>query len=442
MPGVHPIAAELAWLEAVLQHRLAAHAAQGSGDHPPAEPPPPALPTEAQGYAALLQELRLNPAERLVLALALAPHVMPDVLDPLLLHNQALGRRFTEFGGWVGQTHGGLLPTVQTALFLLAGQDVPRRLALMRLFSREHPLFLRGVLQLDHRHPDEPPSSAALRLGPEGLERLLTGAGHDPAPSHDFPAQRISTPLDWADLVLDPPVREQIEVLSRWIVHSQTLLHDWGLAKRLKPGYRCLFHGPPGTGKTLTACLLGKRHGMPVYRVDLSQVVSKWIGETEKNLAALFDRAVHHQWILFFDEADALFGKRTEVRSSNDRSANQQVAYLLQRIEDFPGIVILASNLQAAMDDAFMRRFQSSVLFAMPGPASRLALWRDTFQGRGFTLEPGFTFDAIAAKHEVAGGTIVNVLRHAALAAVERSPPVILGRDILLGLRQELQKDA
>jgi SpoVK/Ycf46/Vps4 family AAA+-type ATPase len=303
-------------------------------------------------------------------------------------------------------------------------------------------LFLRGVLTLDHRHPDEPPSSAGLRLSPDWLQRILTGTGHDPLPSHDFPAQRITTPLEWSDLVLDPPVRQQIDVLGRWIVHSRTLLDDWGLAKRLKPGYRCLFHGPPGTGKTLTACLLGKRHGMPVYRVDLSQVVSKWIGETEKNLAALFDRAVHHQWILFFDEADALFGKRTEVRSSNDRSANQQVAYLLQRIEDFPGIVILASNLQAAMDEAFMRRFQSSVLFAMPGAASRLALWRETFRGRGFTLEPGFSFETIAARHEVAGGTIVNVLRHAALAAVERDPPVILGKDILLGLRQELQKDA
>ena len=132
-------------------------------------------------------------------------------------------------------------------------------------------------------------------------------------------------------------VREELDDLVTWVENERLLMEDWGLARHLKPGYRALFHGPPGTGKTVTAAVIGKRLGLPVYRVDLSRVVSKWIGETEKNLAALFDHAADGDMILFFDEADALFGKRGDDPSANDRHANQQIAYLLQRIEDCPG---------------------------------------------------------------------------------------------------------
>ena len=131
------------------------------------------------------------------------------------------------------------------------------------------------------------------------------------------------------------------------------------MRKRVKPGYRALFHGPPGTGKTLTATLLGKHTGRPVFRIDLSRVVSKYIGETEKNLSRLFDKAEHKDWILFFDEADALFGKRTEIRDAHDKYANQEVAYLLQRIESYAGLVILATNQRGNIDEAFLRRFQA-----------------------------------------------------------------------------------
>ncbi len=439
--GADVIARELAWLESALEARLARHAV-GEAEGLEAVPAPPELDRSNAPYPALVHDLGLGKAERLMLALALAPHVAPDLLDPLLLRNEATGRRFTEFGGWTGQSHAGFLPTAQTALFLLAGREGRARFACRALFSREHPLFERGILALDHRHGDEPPLSAALRLTPDYLERLLAGGAGDPAPGHDFPAQRITTPLAWEDLVLDPGPRAQIEMIGRWVRHAETLLRVWGLERRLKPGYRCLFHGPPGTGKTLTACLLGKRHGLPVYRVDLSQVVSKWIGETEKNLASLFDRARHGGWILFFDEADALFGRRGEARNANDRSSNQQIAYLLQRIEDFPGLAILATNQRGHMDEAFSRRFQSQVLFPMPSAEARLTLWRDTFRGDHFALDPAIDFVALAAAHEVSGGAMINVLRHAALMAVERDPPTILASDLLLGLRQELQKNA
>ena len=256
-----------------------------------------------------------------------------------------------------------------------------------------------------------------------------------------LPAQRITTPLAWEDLVLDARVRDEIDMIARWVRHSSTLLESWGLQRRLKPGYRSLFYGPPGTGKTLAACLLAKTAGLAVYRVDLARAASGWIGETEKNLAALFDYAAAHDWILFFDEADVLFGKRTESRSANDCAHNQQVAYLLQRIEDYPGIVILETNLRSHMDEAFVRRLQSVIHFAMPDAEQRLRLWRDIFSDSGFALAADVDIQRLADDHELAGGGIVNVLRHAALLAAERNPPVASAEDLRQGILRELRKE-
>ena len=175
-------------------------------------------------------------------------------------------------------------------------------------------------------------------------------------------------------------------------------------------------YGESGTGKTLSACLLGQRCGREVLRVDLSQVSSKYIGETEKNLARLFAAAEDTGWILFFDEADALFGKRTSVSDAHDRYANQEVSYLLQRIEAFGGVVILATNLRHNIDDAFLRRFQSVVAFPMPRAAERLRLWREAFPAAA-RLEAGLDLERLARQHEVSGGTIMNVVRYACLQA-------------------------
>jgi AAA+ superfamily predicted ATPase len=434
---------ELAWLEAVMAARFAAYGRQdGRHDAAVAQPPDPPVLDHARGpYARLVRGMALDAAERLVLVLTLGPYLAPERLDPFLLQNEATGRRFTEFGGLVGQSHAGFLPTAETAMFLLAGDDRGRRVALTPLFDPDHRLVRGGILVVDRRHPDEPPLSAALRLTAPGLHRLLVGDDYAPSPGVDFPATLITTPLDWDDLILDEPTRRQIEIIGLWVRHSRTLMTEWGLSRRLKPGYRCLFHGHPGTGKTLTACLLGKRHGLPVYRVDLSRVVSKWIGETEKNLATLFDQAEDRGWILFFDEADALFGKRTESNSANDRSANQQIAYLLQRLEEYSGLAILATNQHAYLDEAFARRFQSSIRFPIPDAAARLRLWTESFASQGFALAPDVNFQDLADRHEVAGGAIINVLRHACLMAVERDPPMVHTRDLMDGVRRELQKD-
>jgi len=214
---------------------------------------------------------------------------------------------------------------------------------------------------------------------------------------------------------------------------------EWGMDIKYKPGYRSLFYGPPGTGKSLTASLLGKSTGLDVYRIDLSKVVSKYIGETEKNMANIFDRAENRNWILFFDEADALFGKRTSTTDAKDRYANQEIAYLLQRIEDFPGLVILATNLKGNIDEAFSRRFQSMIYFPMPRPHQRLLLWESAFPSQT-TLSPDIDLDLLAEKYELAGGSIANVARYATLLAIQRPSHTIHKADLLEGIRRELRK--
>jgi hypothetical protein len=435
------LAQELDWLEAVMAARFAAYTAQEAIATPVMLPSPPVLHPHEGAYASLVQRLQLGLQERLLLVLALAPYLAPERLDLFLLQNSATGRRFTEFGGLLGQSHAGFLPTVETAMFLLAGTDCRQRVALDALFHASHSLQRQGVLLIEHRHPEEPPLAGALRLSSNGLHHILRGEGQPPSPGPEFPASLITTELDWNDLILDAATLKQIELVGLWLAHGHTLMQDWGLARRLKPGYRALFHGAPGTGKTLTASLLGKRHGVPVYRVDLSRVVSKWIGETEKNLALLFDQAEEQRWILFFDEAEALFGKRSEARSANDRSANQQIAYLLQRLETYSGLAILATNQSAHMDEAFARRFQSAVQFPMPDVPARLRLWRESFASPGFGLASDIDFATLAERYELAGGAIINVLRYAALMAVQRQPAVVHAHDLLDGIRLELQKD-
>ena len=430
---------ELEWLSAVIAAGVSLYLGQECPYRSVHDIEPPPLAEDGSGYAGLVTQHEPTFDERLVMILALAPYLRPQILDPLLLKNPNIDRGFTEFGGVLGGHHGGFWPTVETAAFLLAGADLERRFAVQALFEPDH--FLRGAFILQF---EEPPGVHSLFDVPLQIHRSLlgqmtTGQPWRPAFCAGFPAQRLTTPMEWEDLVLADAIREEVEEIRAWIVHRHTLLKDWQLERRIKPGFRSLFHGPPGTGKTLTASLLGKSTGLDVYRVDLSLVVSKWVGETEKNLANVFDQAQSRDWILFFDEADALFGKRTQTSSSNDRYANQEVSYLLQRVEDFPGVVILASNLKGNLDEAFARRFQSMVYFPLPGQEERALLWRNAFSR--IKLESGVNLDTLAREYDVAGGAIINVLRYASLMALRRGKDTVRLQDIRQGIRREFRKD-
>jgi hypothetical protein len=230
-------------------------------------------------------------------------------------------------------------------------------------------------------------------------------------------AQAVDTGLDDAALVLAPTTRAELEALLARCRLREHLADDLGLTARARqrPGVAALFTGPSGTGKTLACAWLARRLGLPLWRVDIAAVTSKYIGETEKNLAQLLARAESEGVPLLFDEADALFGKRTEVRDANDRHANQQTNYLLQRIESFDGIAFITSNSRARFDAAFTRRIDAIVDFPAPGPEERRALWL-AHLGEAHQLTQA-EINRLAASADLTGGHIRNVVLAAAVTA-------------------------
>jgi len=431
---------EMQWLALVIDTRMKLYFSQDSDLKDIYDIPLPEYEADESVYSNIVTYYQMNFDERLILALALAPHIQPHLLDIFFVKNSTYDRGFTEIGGTKGQNHGGFIPTGETAAFIIAGMDLEKRFKLIHIFSEDHFFKKFKLLDLIHVQPNEPFLSGVLTVAPEYLSYFTSGVSHKPDYGINFPAKLISTNLDWSDLVLEDNILEEVNEIRDWIEYGYTLLNDWGMNKKIKPGFRTLFFGPPGTGKTLTASLLGKSSGLDVYRIDLSMVVSKFIGETEKNLANVFDQAQNKNWILFFDEADALFGKRTQTSSSNDRHANQEVSYLLQRVEDFPGVVILATNLKANLDDAFSRRFQSMIFFPMPGPEQRKRLWKQAFSAQCI-LESELNLDEIAQKYEMAGGAIINVSRYSSMKALKRGSNEILKKDIIEGIRKEFGKE-
>jgi DNA polymerase III delta prime subunit len=381
----------------------------------------------------------LNPNELFILLAVVVPFYYPDAYIGAKFLFKQEEESFISIGGKIMGTNNCFYPTGETIIFLLAGHNISKRLKLEVLFEPENNLFLSRLINILKNETGSPRLTGQMFPSDE-LLTILKEKVFRPEYNINFPASRLQTLMEWNDLALPFETHEEMEELKRWMNYGDQLMGHHDLAKRLKPGYRTLFYGPPGTGKTLTASLIGKTFGVDVYRIDLSLVVSKWVGETEKNLKSIFDTATNKNWILFFDEADALFGKRTQSNSSNDRYANQEVSYLLQRIEDFAGLVILATNLKSNIDEAFYRRFQSVILFPMPNSEIRYILWKKAFP-EDFPLEPNVKLRSIAEKYELAGGAINNVVRYCTLKALERKEQQILIEDIEHAIARELKKE-
>lgn len=434
------ITQELEWLGQVLSCRLKLYFRQDCDFSSIWDIPPPDHTEANASYVRFIKHYRSSPAERLISMLALAPHIQPALLDVLSARHPGSGRAYTEFGGQKGVSHGGFLPTIETVLFLLAGSDPYMRAQALALLDPTHYLIKHRILTLLEPAPNEPHTGSGIGLSEDAVHQWWMGYSRRPHFGSGFPARQITTSMEWEDLVLPPQTLAQVEEIKVWLLHRHVLMNEWGFRKKLKPGYKCMFYGPPGTGKTLVACLIGKFCSMDVYRIDLSMVVSKYIGETEKNLEKVFDMAENKNWILFFDEADALFGKRSGVSDAHDRYANQETAYLLQRIEDFDGIVILATNLKNNIDEAFSRRFKSLIYFPIPESDERLKLWQHSFSPAS-QMEEDLDLKRLARKHELTGGMIMNVVSYSSLKALERKENIIRLVDIEKGIQNELGKE-
>ena len=220
----------------------------------------------------------------------------------------------------------------------------------------------------------------------------------------------------------------------------QVLKFDWKMEKRIKPGCRVLFSGPSGTGKTMAAEILANELGLDLYRIDLSAVVSKYIGETEKNLGRLFDAAQQSGSILFFDEADALFGKRSEVNDAHDRYANIEVSYLLDRMEEYKGIAILATNHKSNIDETFFRRINFIIEFPMPDADLRQRIWESSISPKAKWAKQ-VDLKSISEKYELSGGAIVNIIQYASLQSISKNSTTISKSDIIEGIKQEFEKE-
>jgi len=281
---------------------------------------------------------------------------------------------------------------------------------------------------------------AAGQSSPVGSDQLFAAARSHSSPRLANLARKIVPRYDWGDLVLPEDQVTLLHEIVATVRGRPQVLEEWGVGRKLasSAGVTVLFAGPPGTGKTMAAEVMALELGLDLYKIDLSTVVSKYIGETEKNLERIFKEAETSNSILFFDEADSLFGKRSEVRDSHDRYANIEISYLLQRMEAYDGVTILATNLRANLDEAFTRRLQFAVDFPFPEEDYRLLIWKALFPP-GVPRAPEIDFGLLAHRFKLAGANIRNVIVSAAYLAAADGAFVTMDH-LMHGTRREMQK--
>jgi SpoVK/Ycf46/Vps4 family AAA+-type ATPase len=297
-------------------------------------------------------------------------------------------------------------------------------------FSFSAPTIRAIATQLRARAAAKPDEDVGVNLWTFCRQRLRS--------TLDGLAQRIDAKLTWDDLVLPEQQKATLRAIAAQL-RQRTIVYDqWGFAAKSQRGLGlgALFHGPSGVGKTMAAEVLASELQLDLYHIDLSRVVSKYIGETEKNLGRVFDAAEENGAILLFDEADSLFGARSEVKDSHDRYANIEVSYLLQRMEAYRGLAILTTNMRAALDPAFLRRLRFTVAFPFPDAAQRAEIWRHVFPKDAPTrdLQP-----ERLAQLLIPGGSIRNIALNAAFLAADAGEPVQMSH-LLAAARTEYAK--
>jgi len=359
-----------------------------------------------------------------------------------------------------------VLEDLDVPLFCIVDEEdpLPRELAALRPLASlriERPSHdARAAIWRRHLGEEAPGLeglSHRFRFGPRGIDEAVTRArqrgGETWEPQYleraclevsdarfGHLARRLDCPFSWKDLVVSPELLAEIRLALAWMRHGDTVFGTWGLGRTggAVPGLTCLFSGPPGTGKTLAARVIARELGMVLYRVDLSQTVNKYIGETEKNLARLFEGAREGNAMLLFDEADALFGKRTEVRDAHDRYANVETGFLLQRLEEHDGPVILTTNMPQNMDEAFMRRIDITARFPLPETDERRRIWALHLPPASQRADD-IDLQLLAARFEIAGGDIRNATIAAGLLAADEGTLIAM-RHLVQGINRQLKK--
>ncbi len=374
----------------------------------------------SSSYGATIKKYSLQELDRVILALGIASSHFPLLLKPFIRREEQNSSLAMDIGGQYDRAKRIFSPTFQTALFLLAGSD-------MSLWSHYSVQLTHGSSLLEHdiiyNQDVNDAIQGKIALDSAFLNYFLTGI--IPRLDHGdyFPGSLYESTLSMNDIILEDSVKNSITSIDAYV----TALKNGFFEKeshQFNPGFIALFYGPPGTGKTMLAGILANTYNMPMYHVDLSRVVSKYIGETEKNLERIFKRLQGKNCVLFFDEADALFGKRSDVKDAHDRYANQEVSYLLQRIEKFDGLTILASNYENNMDDAFKRRMDIAVQVIRPKEVQREALWKK-YLPENLQFENDKLLKNLVDNYAYTGANIRNVMKSVAIALYNKNENVI-----------------
>lgn len=417
----HSLNEEMRWLESLIEIRCKELFLENDTELEKVKKiPEPPLHDDKSPYSTIIDQYRLTATERVILALAIASAHYPSILKTFVQIEESSNAFAIEAGGEYNSINRSFKPTFQTALFLLAGKN-------LSLWSHYSAQLINGSVLLQNDIIYNRSSSefihGKIELDTAYLNYFLSG--QQPQLDHGsyFPGKLYKSDLTLDDIILESNVREHIKPIGHYIKALENGFFK-NKEHNFKPGFITLFYGAPGTGKTMLAGILANTFGIDMYHVDLSQVVSKYIGETEKNLEVLFNRLQGKNCMLFFDEADALFGKRSDVKDAHDRYANQEVSYLLQRIEKFDGLTVLASNYENNMDDAFKRRIDLSINVIRPTEVTRELLWKQ-YLPKNAAFESDDLLKHLSKEYSYTGANIRNIMKNAAMALHDRNETII-----------------
>lgn len=431
---------ELEWLKFLIKKRIS-YFDDDEMNSLPMELNPPVIVHKETPYAKFIEKYELDAYGRILIIMTLAPAYHPEVFSELVERERGFRLRYDEFGGIAENFCCQFLPTLKTLIYLIAGSNSSLTGQLYTRFIEENILIEEQIIIFKEIGPDsDRVINLELKLIPEYVAHLTRNRETLPTFNSNFPAKLIKSRYEWDDLVVSHFTRERLELIVDWVNFKDKIFERQGPQGKVKDGFPALFYGPPGTGKTMAASLIGKLTNRQVFQIDLSMVVSKYIGETEKNLSRLFDKAEKKDWILFFDEADSLFGKRGVVKDAHDKYANQEMSYLLQRMEQFTGLTILATNFDQNLDPAMTRRFQAKVYFPRPTKEERLNLWYKSLS-EGYTYDPDILMEKIAERFDVTGANIANILKLCCIRAEKRGDGIIIAKDLIEALRIEYSKE-
>ena len=390
-------------------------------------------------YSNFLIHWEADEISRMAIGLCFAQLYKPGTLSEFLsvLENPGLRQ---DVGGLFKDGSGRFYLTVRTIAFVIAGGDQEKYGYCSSCLTRKHRLFTEGLLLTENPLSESSFLDHAVYLNDIYYSTLLHGSLPVLDGESGFPATRSKAAHTLNDVVLDEKTRSNIDEIKTFAEQMNNL---WSLpdSEMYKGNCVCIFTGEPGTGKSHCAAALGNEFGMPVYIVNTAQLVSKFIGETEKNLEKVLDRFDNKNCILFFDEAESIFSKRTDVKDAHDRYANQEQSFLLWKMTKFHGIIILATNVQDIrqyFDKAFLRRFYRIINIPFPDYAERKKLWEKSL-GKSFSYEEGLS-NRLAKDYQLTGGSIYNIISDGVIKALKAKTKIFTYELLEPALKSEFSK--